>query len=441
MGSDPVVSHPTGSDPLASRSQRGQSQEALARTRQGVRHLRYLTPAVLSMLALLGTACEIEKVAIQRPPTQLALHGMLSATAPSQVVLLEHTRNGSVQLIAPPFDVTDPVVSDEGIAETGAIMTLQAPTGELYVASEDNTTRVDGKGQGIYRFGLAGSALQRNAPYQLSVQTKSGATLNAETSVPGGTAVADPAPGFLPDALFDRTRDTMDLRWTAVPGARSYFVRVETPYGPLSFFTESTYVRLPGMLRNTDVISLPRVFVPGFPQTVTVSAVDSNYYDWYRTRNDAISGEGLVSRVRGGIGVFGSLVRLRMEQVHVIAPQSTSIAGEYVAGGSDLEKSIAPYSSLSLYVESPASRSDQPDLLTGRYTIGVGWKFTGCQTCGLFGTVQGTAVTLALLETGLDTKGWSARDTVDVFTGTVTGDTLVGKYRFKGGPFHFVRRR
>jgi hypothetical protein len=366
---------------------------------------------------------------------------MLSATAPSQVVLLEHTRNGSVQLIAPPFDVTDPVVSDEGIAETGATMTLQTPTGELYVASEDNTTRIDGKGQGIYRFALPGSALQRNAPYKLTVLTKAGATLAAETSVPGGTAVVDPAPGFLPDVLFDRSRDTMDLRWTAVPGARSYFVRVETPYGPLSFFTESTFVRLPGMLRNSDVTSLPRVFVPGFPQTVTVSAVDSNYYDWYRTRNDAISGEGLVNRVQGGIGVFGSLVRLRLDEVHVVAPQTSSIAGEYVVGGTDLEKSIAPYSSLSLYVESPASRSDQPDLLSGRYTIGVGWKFTGCQTCGLFGTVQGSTVTIALLETGLETKGWSARDTADVFTGTITGDTLVGTYRFKGGPFHFVRKR
>jgi hypothetical protein len=393
------------------------------------------------VMVLLLTACEIEKVAIARPPAQLALHGMLSATAPSQVVLLEHTRNGSVQLIAPPFDVTDPVVSDEGIAETGATMTLQTPTGELYVASEDNTTRIDGKGQGIYRFALPGSALQRNAPYKLTVLTKAGATLAAETSVPGGTAVVDPAPGFLPDVLFDRSRDTMDLRWTAVPGARSYFVRVETPYGPLSFFTESTFVRLPGMLRNSDVTSLPRVFVPGFPQTVTVSAVDSNYYDWYRTRNDAISGEGLVNRVQGGIGVFGSLVRLRLDEVHVVAPQTSSIAGEYVVGGTDLEKSIAPYSSLSLYVESPASRSDQPDLLSGRYTIGVGWKFTGCQPCGLFGTVQGSTVPIALLETGLETKGWSARDTADVFTGTITGDTLVGTYRFKGGPFHFVRKR
>ncbi len=53
----------------------------------------------LSLLTLLGSACEIEKAAIARPPAQLALHGMLSATAPSQVVLLEHTRTGSVQLI------------------------------------------------------------------------------------------------------------------------------------------------------------------------------------------------------------------------------------------------------------------------------------------------------------------------------------------------------
>jgi len=127
--------------------------------------------------------------------------------------------------------------------------------------------------------------------------------------------------------------------------------------------------------------------------------------------------------------------------VNVVAPQSQSIAGEYVVGGDDLEKLIAPFSSLSLYLESPASRSDQPDLLSGRYTTGVGWKFTGCQVCGLFGTVQGATVQIALLETGTDTKGWSSRDTADVFTGTVRGDTLVGKYRFKGGPFHYVRKR
>src|SRR6476469_2923963 len=156
----------------------GQTRTGLTRT--GLTSWKSLRIAKLAVLALLGSACEIEKAAIARPPAQLALHGMLSVTAPSQVVLLEHTRNGSVQLIAPPFDVTDPVVSDEGIAETGALMTLQAPSGELYIASEDNTTRVDGKGQGIYRFALPGSALKRNAPYRLTVNTKSGATLTAE---------------------------------------------------------------------------------------------------------------------------------------------------------------------------------------------------------------------------------------------------------------------
>src|SRR5436190_741905 len=136
----------------------------------------------LSLLVLLASACELEKVAINRPANIVALHGMLSATAPSQVVLLERTRNGSVQLIAPPFDVTDPVVSDEGIAETGAAVTLQAPNGTIYTASEDNTTRVDGKGQGIYRFMLPGAGLLRNAPYRLTVLTATGATLTAETS-------------------------------------------------------------------------------------------------------------------------------------------------------------------------------------------------------------------------------------------------------------------
>jgi hypothetical protein len=144
--------------------------------------------------------------------------------------------------------------------------------------------------------------------------------------------------------------------------------------------------------------------------------------------------------VQGGIGVFGSLVRLRIEQVHVVAPQTTSIAGNYVIGGTDLEQSIAPYTSLTLYIESPASRSDQPDLVSGRFTVGPG-KFTGCQTCGLFGTVQGETVKLALLETGLETKGWSARDTLDVFNAAVHGDTLIGKFQFRGGPFIYIRER
>jgi hypothetical protein len=390
---------------------------------------------------LLGAACEIEKVAIDRPASTLALHGVLSATAPSQAVLLEHTRNGSVRLTAPPFDLADPIGSDEGIAESGALMTLQSPSGELYVAKEDNTTRIDGKGKGIYRFDLTGASLQRNASYRLTVRTAAGDLLTAETSVPDGTAVVDDPSPFAPDVLFDRSRDTIDLRWPTAPGTRSYLVRIETPLGPRSFFTESTHVRLPGDLRNTDVTSLPHVFIPGFPQTVTVSAVDSNYYDWFRTRSDAISGEGLVNRVRGGLGVFGSLVRIRLETVHVVASQTHPIAGFYLADGTAFQRSFAPFSDLTLYLESPAARADQPDLLSGRYTRGVGFNFNGCQVCGLFGTLHDGTIRLALLQVGVDRKGWSGRDTAEVFTGLVHGDTLIGSYRGLGGPVRFVKQR
>ena len=139
-------------------------------------------------LVALASACELDKTAIPRTESQLALHGVLSASASTQVVLLERTRNGTVQFVAPSFELEDPIGTDEGIAETGATAALRAPDGSVIVASEDAVTN-GGKGQGVYRFSLAGSSLQRNATYRLSVITATGEVLSAETSVPNGTAV------------------------------------------------------------------------------------------------------------------------------------------------------------------------------------------------------------------------------------------------------------
>ena len=99
------------------------------------------------------------------------MHAVLSASAATQVVLLERTRNGSVSLFAPPFDLADLVVSDAGIVESGAFVSMRTPSGETVIAREDNLTRGDGKGAGIYRFTLPGGALERNATYRLTVRT------------------------------------------------------------------------------------------------------------------------------------------------------------------------------------------------------------------------------------------------------------------------------
>jgi hypothetical protein len=385
-----------------------------------------MTLLILPFLA----ACEIEEIAIPRTETHVAMHGVLSASAATQVVLLERTRNGSVLLVAPPFDLADPIVTDEGIAETGAIVSLTTPGGQTLLAREDNTVRQDRKGEGIYRFALPGASLQRSGAYRLSVLTTRGEVLSAETAVPAGEA-ADSAE----QRVFDRARDTVILEWPAALGARSYLVRIETPFGPRSFFTDGTRVRLSGELRNVDVAALPRVFIPGFPQAVTVSAVDSNYYDWYRTHNDRLSGRGLISRVTGGIGVFGSLVRLRFHDFRVVAPQPEPEAGVFRFFGTPSEQISTPYLSLELYVESRAARGDQADALSGRYqrrpTIGQ----TGCTVCGLLGAARNGRVELAFL------RDWYAQDTVEIFTGEIRGDTIVGSYRLAGGVVHFVKQR
>ena len=384
---------------------------------------------IILSLAALCAACEIDRTAIPRTDPQLALHGVLSATASSQVVLLERTRAGRVQVVAPPFDIGDPVVSDEGIAETGAQMTLVLPDGTTSIAREDNTTRSDGKGQGIYRFSIPGSQLQRNATYRLTVRTTKGEILTAETSVPGGTTATAASSGTM-----DRSQDTLVLAWPATPGARSYFVRVETPLGPRSFFTESTLVKLPGLLRNTERDELPHVFFPGFDQAVTVSAVDSNYYDWYRTHNDELSGEGLINRVSGGLGVFGSLVRLRFDSLTIAAPQTRPVEGHFQFYGTQIEALGTRYLSFDIYVESPAARNGQSDGLSGRYRPRPRIDYNGCPICGFLGTARDGRVELALL------KDWSGADTVEVFDGQLFGDTLVGVFRFGGGPFRFVRQ-
>jgi len=380
----------------------------------------------LALAVVLG-GCSIEEVEVPRTKPRLSLHAVLSATAPSQVMLLERTRTGSVTIVGEPFELENPFVNDAGIAEPNALATLVAPDGHVYTGLEDLTP--GGSGAGVYRFPLPGALLDRSGSYRLTVLTTSGERLYSESAVPDGVAaeIAD-------DTTFDRAADTLLLAWPRSARARSYFVRVETPFGPRAFFTTDTSVRLSGDLRNVNLSTLRHVFIPGFPQAVTVSAVDSNFYDWFRSQNGELSGEGLVNHMQGGLGVFGSLVRLRYLALTVIAPQPEPIAGTFVFTGTPDEQLSAPYSRLDLYVESRAARADQDDALSGRYTRQMRLGDIGCPVCGLLGTARGGHVELAFL------GGWFASDTAEYLTGELHGDTIVGRYRGRAGIARFVRQ-
>ena len=381
---------------------------------------------ILALLPLVS-GCEIETVAIPRTDARIAVHAVLSATAFEQVLLLERTRTGSVSVMAPPFELENPFGNDDGIAETGATVRLTLPNGQVLAGREDQTP--GGSPRGIYRIPLRGDLLERNGAYLLSVVTTSGDRLTAESSVPGGIAAA-----VAEQRVFDRAGDAFVAEWPASPGARSYLVRIETPFGPRAFFTDSTHVRLTGDLRNVDVSSLPHVFFPGFPQIVTVSAVDSNFYDWYRTRNDPLSGTGLINRVHGGLGVFGSIVRLRFANLEVIAPQRDLVEGNFRFVGTPEEQQSTPYLSLALYVESRTARADQDDALSGRYQKRPVLGMVGCVVCGLLGSTRNGRVELVFL------RDWFASDTSEILSGQLRGDTIVGQYRGAGGIARFVRQ-
>ena len=118
--------------------------------------------------------------------------------------------------------------------------------------------------------------------------------------VSGSTVVPDISPvvaGSRVD-VFNRDRDSVRLTWRSATGARSYLVRVESPFGAFLQFTDSTNVTLDGELRNYFASSLERVFIPGFRQRVSIAAVDSNYFDYYRSRNDPFTGSGIIEASR-----------------------------------------------------------------------------------------------------------------------------------------------
>src|SRR5262249_13295463 len=186
-----------------------------------------------------------------------------------------------------------------------------------------------------------------------------------------------------------------------------------------------------GTLRSLATDNLAHVFLPGFRQSASVSAVDVNVYDYYRTMNNAFTGAGLISRVTGGLGVFGSVITGARRTVNFVAPAEEPIEGTfdllfsplgYFYGG------VGDARTLTLYVESPATRQDQLDAVTAAY------RRSGGSLDGAIGTWSGNRLTLAFLNNQV------VSDTLDICVGQLHGDTLGGKFS-KEAPAQYARRR
>jgi hypothetical protein len=380
---------------------------------------------ILPILAIIASiaACDLGTINVSKTAAGIVVHGVLNVGAATQIVLLERTLSGAVDIKETPFDGSDPIASAGGVPITGATVDLIDPAGRTIHSVEDVVALKNGKGAGVYRFPLSGFALVAGGRYELKIHTKQGEDASAFTRVPRSGLRSS---GSL-SRTMNRDHDTLLVAWAPAQG-RAYAVRIESPFGPFFLFTDSTRFGFTGELRNIFSGDLQRVFIPGFHQDMLIAVVDSNFYDYYRTTNDPFTGAGIISRITGGLGMFGSIVPLTTGTLNVVADQSEPIEGRFRL--LTFTGTPNPFlSQITLYVESPPAESGLPASISGRYTT----AFPSVVSDGVLGQQFGTFVSLALLANQLSV------DTVDVFSGELRGDSLIGSYRTNGGSAVFLR--
>ena len=382
--------------------------------------------ALLTLLA----SCEFDERTIGVGRERVAVHGVLDPLQFTSTILVEQILTGRVAIDDTPYDVDDPIVSAGGVPISGATVTISDEIGNIALAVEDITIRTDGKGAGVYRIAngsppdpAVDSDWIRIVPagqYSLRVETPNG------TVVTGHTVIPNVPPNRVNQSLvqFNRDTDSLFLQWGDIPLAHRYAVRVESPRGPLVVFVDSLEYLLAGTMRNIYTEGLPASFVPGFRQVVSVGAVDQNFYDYYRSQNDIFTGRGLINRLDGGIGLFGSYVMLRGHTLDVRGDIDDPIEAPYTrfAGPAG----ISP-DGFTLWVESETHNAVRQ--VSGNWTSGF-----QSGTRGMIGTLDSRAkVTIALL------RGQFATDTLDVLDLTWDGLALIGTLRSNGARLDYRR--
>jgi hypothetical protein len=379
----------------------------------------------LGVVALcVAGACTFDEHAVAVQPPQIVVHAVLDPGTLEQQILVERSLSGTVNIVeSQRFDADDPINSGGGIPIAGAQVTISGPDGTLTGVEQPVEGRPPeySSGRYIVAFGLGNLAtpLRRGARYQLRVRTPEGGEVTGTTVVPDINPVGT---GTRVD-VFNRDRDSVRITWRNVAGARSYLLRVESPYGAFLQFIDSTNVTLKGDVRNYFASSLQRVFIPGFRQRVTVAAVDSNFFDYYRTRNDPFTGSGIINNLSGGIGVFGAAVNIGSRTVDIVQDtREPAFEGLW-----DVVTSPRPLVDVfRLYVETPG----EPSALSGWYARN---RASGTLE-GLVGTRTNGRVVLEFL------ANQAAVDTVGVFSGEQRGDSLIGTFSGVSGRVVFLKR-
>lgn len=243
-----------------------------------------------------AAAC-VEQSPVSPAAPTLVVHAVLDASARDQYVIVQYT---------------DGLVSHQQEV-TGAVVSITAPDGQVLTGTETRDTtlfatqRYMPRVGTVYRVALgeSGVRLVAGGTYHLRVVAfNNGVEVTGTTTIPGlpGAVSTTPQP-----REFLRARDTLALAWPRVALARSYEVSVATSEGGAYAAFADTAMSLPGTLFGERAGA---VFVAGLRHEVAVSAVDINYYDYFRRGSNNLTGLGPLNHLTGGVGLFGSMARV-----------------------------------------------------------------------------------------------------------------------------------
>lgn len=366
---------------------------------------RVIRAIVVLALASVG-GCEFDKETVGPGARMPVVHAVISPGIGQQTILAEWLLSGRVDTASGVQQSGDPIRTGAGEPIAGATIVIIAPNGDSAIAREELDDA--GASKGVYRFYNAPKPgnpavdpmfvpLIGGERYRLRLETTEGHVVTGETVLP----VAGPLRVPPPPQTLDRDLDSLYMLWDPVPEANRYLVAAESPRGQMRIFVPHNEYLLAGSVGHPGRVDVAHVFLPGFTQTVWVAAVDRNYYDYYRPTSDTTTGRGVINHLEGGIGLFGSIVLIRSYQLRIVKEQVGRLEGRW----NRQQFTGNPPSTFLLYVEG---------------TFGPTYQISGSWTgpngpAGVYGQVENDRVTFAFL------RGFTFRDTVDVFTGRWDG--------------------
>jgi hypothetical protein len=250
------------------------------------------------------TACtsrSLEESTVSTAP-QLVVHAVLNPRLDGEFIVISRAHTGIPSTISGGIGDDEPVL--------GAQVTVTAPDGSTMTASAVPPDCSCPPGFYAISEVRSGVALAMGSTYTLHVRTTLGEEASGSTTIPQAPNMRERAP-----IIFIRARDTLWLTWPRVPGARSYeVIVVQRGRDEIVYRTfVDTSIAMPGRMLT---IEGDDVFQYASSIDVIVSAVDANYYDYYRSQSDPFAGAA-PTRLIGAVGVFGSNVPMLLAGLEV----------------------------------------------------------------------------------------------------------------------------